>query len=346
MDALRVISFRLVLLVDRLNAQQPRLSRALGLLAIAWGAWTPVFGAAAEYPLRPIRYIVHSAAGGSADTHVRVFTAELGKQFGQQIIVDNRPGAGGLIGIELIARAAPDGYTIGFGNVVSLAINRSLVAKLPYDPDKDLQVVAQTHFLHNLLAVTLSLPVKSVRELIDYAKKNPGKLLYASIGNGSTPHLAGELFKAMTGTQIVHVPYKSGPQATADLIGGQVQLMFDNLPSGGAHVKAGKLRGLGVTGPKRSPVFPELPTIAEAGVPGYEITPWAGVIVPAGVPKAIVARLNAATNQALASPALREKYAAIGVEPVGGTPAQFAELIRKETVKWAAVVKRSGAKID
>jgi tripartite-type tricarboxylate transporter receptor subunit TctC len=302
--------------------------------------------AAAGYPERPIRLIISSAAGGSPDVVTRILAAELTKQMGQQIIIDNRPGGAQTIGTELVVHANPDGYTIGYANVVTLAINKSLLPKQPYDPDKDLALVGQFLSTYNLLCVTNSLPVKSVKELIAYAKQNPGKLLNASGGNGTTGHLGGELFKIMTGTQIVHVPYKGSPQGITDLIAGQVHLMFDNLTSISPHVRSGKVRGVGVSSLKRSPIFPDIPTISEAGVPGYETNAWGGIVVPAATPRPIVTKLNTEINSALKSPLLRERYAQIEAEPVGGTPEQFAAYVKKETVKWAEVVKKSGAKLD
>ena len=302
--------------------------------------------ATAEYPDRPIRLIISSAVGGSPDIVTRILAAELVKQMGQQIVIDNRPGAAQTIGTEMVVRASPDGYTIGYANVVTLAINKSLLPKQPYDPDKDLVIVGQFLSTYNLLAVTNALPVKTVKELIAHAKQNPGKLSNASGGNGTTGHLGGELFKIMTGTQIVHVPYKGSPQGITDLIAGQVQLMFDNLTSISPHVKTGKIRGLGVSSLKRSAIFPEIPTISEAGVPGYETNAWGGIVVPVGTPRAIVTKLNTEINRALQSSTLKERYAAIQAEPVGGTPEQFAEYVKKETVKWAEVVKKSGAKLD
>ncbi|MGH8617426.1 MAG: Bug family tripartite tricarboxylate transporter substrate binding protein, partial [Burkholderiales bacterium] len=294
----------------------------------------------------PIRLIISSAAGGSPDVVTRILAVELTKQMGQTFVIDNRPGAAQTIGTEMVVRANPDGYTIGYANVVTLAINKSLLPKQPYDADRDLVPIGQFLSTFNLLCVTNGLPVRSVKELIDYAKANPGKLLNASGGNGTTGHLGGELFKIMTGTQITHVPYKGSPQGIQDLMAGQVQLMFDNLTSISPHVKSGKLRGLGVSSLKRSPVFPDIPTIAEAGVPGYETNAWGGLVAPVGTPKAIIARLNAEVNQALKSPVLRERYAAIEAEPVGGTPEQFTAFAKRETVKWADVVKKSGAKLD
>jgi len=302
--------------------------------------------ALSAYPERPIRYIVPAAAGSGPDIIARILTAELSRQMGQQFVVDNRPGGSGTIGMDMMVRAVPDGHTIGFGTILTLAINRSVLPKLPYDPDRDLLPIVQYTSQPNLLAVTPSLPVKSVQELIDHARKNPGKLNYASGGNASSPHLSGELFKFMTGIDMVHVPYKGIVLAMADLTQGRVQLMFGTLAAIAPSVKAGKLRGLAVTSPKRTPIFAELPTVAEAGVPGFEVVAWDGAIAPAGVPQAIVARLNAEMNQALALASVREKLAGLGVQVVGGTSEQFAEHIRKETVKWANVVKRAGVKID
>ena len=300
---------------------------------------------AAAYPARAIRFIVPYGAGSGPDITARLFVTELSKQMGQQIVADNRPGAGGSIGTEMIVRAPADGYTIGFGGISTFAINPSVLAKLPYDPDQDLLKVVQTYFNPGLLAVTLSLPVNSVKDLVDYAKNNPGRLSFGSSGNGTSSHLSGELLNLMTGTQMAHVPYKIPEQGISDAIGGRLPVMFNNMGPMLPHVKAGRIRGLGVTSLTRSPAIPELPAIAET-VPGFEVTAWGGVVVPVGVPKPIVAQLNAAINKVLASPALREKYAAIGYELVGGTPAQFDAFVKKEIAKWADVIKRSGVKVD
>jgi tripartite-type tricarboxylate transporter receptor subunit TctC len=301
--------------------------------------------AAADYPDRPIRYVLGSAAGGGPDIAARVVMAQVARQIGQQIVVDNRPGASGSIGTETIARAAPDGYTIGHGNIQTLAIARSLM-KLPYNIDKDLQPVVHMYGTPNLLGVTLSLPVQSVQDLIAYAKKNPDKLLYASTGNGSSIHVGMELFKLMTGTQMVHVPFKAAVTAITDLTAGRVHLMADNINSIGPHVKSGRVRGLAVTSAKRVPAFAELPTMSEAGVTGFDVAAWAGVIVPAGVSRSIVQRLNTEVNKALVTPAVADKLPELGLIVAGGTPEQFAAHIRKEAVRWADVVKRSGAKAD
>lgn len=316
------------------------------MLCVLAGLWFFAPDAVAGYPERPVRYIVPSAPGGSPDITARTLTAELTRQMGQQFVVDNRVGASTIIGTDMIAKATPDGYTIGQGLLPGLAVMRSLLPRIPYDPVKDFQPVVQFYYTPNLLAVTVSLPVKSVRELIDYAKKNPGTLMFASSGSGTTFHLGGELFKLMTGTQMVHVPYKAVQLAMTDMIAGRVQLMFNSVASIEPYVKAGRLRGLAVTSLKRSVAFPELPTVSEAGVPGFEVVSWAGVIAPAKTPRAIVARLNAEVNKALASPAVGGKLTALGYQIVGGTSEQFAELIKKESAKWAEVVKRAGVKMD
>lgn len=316
--------------------------RALLLTALALWAGA----AAAQYPERPIRLIVPQAAGSATDALARLLAIDLGRELGQQIVVDNHPGGALTIGLDLVAKAAPDGYTIGMGPIGAMAITRHMVAKLPYDIERDFQPIALVARGQLLLAVSPSLPVHSVQELIEYAKKNPGKLLNASSSNGSPGHVGGELFKYLTGTVIEHVPYKGGAIAINDLIAGRVQLMFESLNSIATFARSGRVRALAVSGARRSIGFPDLPTIAEAGVPGYEAGTWSGIIAPAGVPRAIVDKLNAAINRAVASPAFRERFALIGDEPAGGTPEEFADLIRKDSAKWADVIRRSGAKID
>ena len=303
-------------------------------------------GAAAQFPDRPLRLIVPQAAGSATDSVARILAPEMSKALGQPVVVENRPGGALTIGIDVVAKSAPDGYTIGMGPIGALAITRHMVAKLPYDIERDLQPVALVAKGHLLLAVSPSLPVKSVRELIDLAKKSPGKLVNASSSNGSPGHVAGELFKHMTGTDIVHVPYKGGAMAINDLIAGHVQVIFESLNSIAPHARSGKVRALAVSGARRSPGFPELPTIAEAGVPGYEASTWAGIIAPAGLPRPIRDRLNAAINKAILSAAFRQRSAAFGDEGGGGTPEQFAELIRRDSAKWAEVVRRSGARLE
>jgi len=300
----------------------------------------------AAYPDKPIRFVIPSAPGGSPDVLMRVLLAEMSKQMGVAFVVENKPGASFVLGTMDIVRAPADGYTLGYGNIVSLAVNRSLLEKVPYDVERDLTLVSNIVRVYNMLAVNNSLPVRTVPELIAYAKGNPGRLVMASAGNGTTGHLGGELFKAMTGTFILHVPYRGSAQAINDLIGGQVQMMFDNVPSIGPHVKSGRVRGIAVSGPRRSPVFPEIPTVAEAGVAGYETIAWGGVMGPANLPKEIVARLQAEIRTALASATLQERYRNLDTEIDGGTPEQFLALVRSETPKWAVVVKRAGAKLD
>jgi len=303
-------------------------------------------GAAAQYPDKPIKLIVPQAAGSATDTVARILGAELAKEVGQQIIIDNRPGGALTLGLDLTAKADPDGYTICMGPIGALAINRHMVAKLPYDIERDLQPIALVTRGHLLLAVSLTLPFQSVQEIIDYAKQNPGKLLNASSSNGSPGHVGGELFKYMSGTDIVHVPYRGGAAAINDLIAGRVHLMFESLNSIAPHAKSGTVRPLAVSGARRSPGFPDLPTVAEAGVPGYAAPTWSGVIAPAGVPRPIIERLNAAINRAIASQIFRDRFASIGDEPAGGSPEDFAEVIRSDSAKWGDVIRRAGARLD
>ena len=303
-------------------------------------------GAAAQYPDKPIKLIVPQAAGSATDTVARILGAELAKEVGQQIIIDNRPGGALTLGIDLTAKSDPDGYTICMGPIGALAINRHMVAKLPYDIERDLQPIALVTRGHLLLAVSPTLPFQSVQEIIDYAKQNPGKLLNASSSNGSPGHVGGELFKYMSGTDIVHVPYRGGAAAINDLIAGRVHLMFESLNSIAPHAKSGTVRPLAVSGARRSPGFPDLPTVAEAGVPGYAAPTWSGVIAPAGVPRPIIERLNAAINRAIASQIFRDRFASIGDEPAGGSPEDFAEVIRSDSAKWGDVIRRAGARLD
>ena len=300
----------------------------------------------AQYPDRPIRLVVPQAAGSATDNVARLLAPELGRQLGTNVVVENRPGGALTIGIDAVAKAAPDGYTIGQGPVGALAITRHMVARLPYDIERDLTPVAIVTTGYMLLAVSPKAPFNTVPELIDYAKRNPGKLSNASSSNGSPGHVSGELFKYMTGTDIVHIPYKGGAPAIADLISGQVQLMFESTNSIAPHVRNGRVRALAVTGTKRSISLPEVPTLIEAGVAGYEVNAWSGVIAPAGLPRPILERLNKAINAAILVPETKERFEQLGSEGGGGTPEQFAELIRRDSAKWAEVVKRSGAKID
>ena len=307
---------------------------------------TVITAAAGDYPDHPLQFIVPQAAGSATDTVARILGAELSKDLGQQVIVDDRPGGALTIGLDLVAKSPPDGYTIGMGPIGALAITRHMVAKLPYNIERDFQPIALIARGHLLLAVSPKLPINSVKDLIEYAKKNPGKLTNASSSNGSPGHVGGELFKYMTETEIVHVPYRGGAAAITDLIAGHVDLMFESLQTIAPFARDGKVRALGVSGAQRSPAFPDLPTIAEAGVPGYLAPTWTGVIAPSGVPRPIVDRLNAAINKALTSKSFKEKFAKIGDEPAGGTPEEFAATIKTDSAKWGEVVRRSGAKLD
>ena len=299
---------------------------------------------AEHYPSRPIRFLVPSAPGGTPDIISRVIGGELAKQMGQQVVVDNRAGANGGIGMQLLARSSPDGYTIGYGPVSAVVLN-PVFTKVQYDPVKDIQPVVQLVYGMHILTVSPSMPIKSVQELIDYAKANPDKLSYGSPGSGSTQHLGMELLRMMTGVHMVHVPYKAIALATNDVIGGRLNLTFDNLASMLPHVRAGRVRGLGVTSAKRTPAAPELPSISET-VPGFEVTTWSGIVVPSGVPRPIVQRLNVEVNKALVSQAAKERLGGSGYELPGGSVEHIEQLVRKEMAKWADVVKRTGAKPD
>jgi tripartite-type tricarboxylate transporter receptor subunit TctC len=314
---------------------------AAALLALGAG------GALAQnYPTKPIRLVVPFPPGGTTDILAREAGARLSISLGQPVVIDNRPGAGGNIGADLVAKSAPDGYTLLMGTVGTHAINPSLYSKMPYDHVKDFTPVILVAGVPNVLEVTPSLPVNSVADLIKLAKDKPGQLNFASSGSGTSIHLSGELFKAMAGVDMTHVPYKGSAPALTDLIGGQVQLMFDNLPSSLAQIRAGKLRAVAVTSAQRAPALPNVPTIAESGLPGFEASSWFGILAPAGTPPAIVARINADVNQWLATADAKDKLLAQGAVAAGGTPGDFAAHIRAETEKWAKVVKISGAKVD
>lgn len=302
--------------------------------------------ALAAYPDKPIRLIVPSAPGGAPDALMRALGQQLSQQMGVPIVIDNKPGGSYVIGTMDLVKSAPDGYTLAYGNVVSLATNKSLLAAVPYDVDKDLTLISNTLRLSNLMIVNNDVPVKSVQELIAYAKKNPAKLAFGSDGNGTTAHLGVEMFKAMTGTHMLHVPYRAATSAVTDLIGGGIQLMMINTPVSGPLAQAGKVRALAISSPQRSPTYPDIPTIAESGLPGFEVTAWGGIIGPANLPKDIVQRLNTEIRTALANPGLRERFRFLGADTAPSTPEEFRELSRVETAKWAKIVKFSGARID
>jgi tripartite-type tricarboxylate transporter receptor subunit TctC len=297
------------------------------------------------YPIRPIRLILPSAPGGTPDIQARIVANELSKQLGQQVVVDNRGGASGIIGYELIAKAAPDGYTLGYASFTFIT-NALTYSKLPYDSAKDFVPIIRQVSGTNILTVNPSLPVRSARELVDLARAQPRKLSYGGPGGGASQQLSLELLKSITGTQITQIYYKAIQQAIADTIAGQIQVVCDNAPSILPHVLGGRLRPIGVTGLKRIPAAPDIPTIAEQGFPGYEMAPSSGYVFPARTSRELVMHMNAEMNKALKSPLLAEKLAPAGVTIVGNTPEEFAEHIRRETEKWGAVIRAAGIKAD
>ena len=299
---------------------------------------------AQSYPARPVRLVVGFAPGGSTDVTARIIAERLSTALGQQMIVDNRSGAGGNIGADIVAKSSPDGYTVLMATTGVMAFNHYLYAKLPYSAERDLAPVTQIGSLPLILIVPAALPAKSVKDLVAAAKSQPGKYSFGSSGVGGATHVTAELFKALAGIDIVHVPYKGSGQMMADLLAGQVQIAFDQIASSIAHVKSGKLRALGISTAKRSELMPELPTIAEAGVPGYEATSWNGFAVRSGTPRAIVERLQTETRKAMSVPDVREKMFMLGIEPVGNTPQEFAVHIRAESDKWIPLFRKIGIK--
>ena len=301
---------------------------------------------AQNYPAKPIRVVVPFPPGGPADILSRTIGQSLAETWSQQVVIDNRAGAGGNIGSEIVAKAPPDGYTLLMGFVGTHAINSSLYRDMPFDPVKDFEPVGLVAMVTIILVVHPSIPVKSVRELIALAKARPGELTFGSPGNGTPQHLAGELFNTMAGVKMGHIPYKGAVPALTDLLGGRLSMIFSSMPPALPHVQSGKLRALGVTSAARSPAAPDVPTIAQSGLPGYEVINWYGVLVPAKTATDIVGKLNAEIVRIMNLPAVKERLAAQGAETYTSTPAQFADYIRQETAKWAKVVKFSGAHID
>jgi tripartite-type tricarboxylate transporter receptor subunit TctC len=314
------------------------------MLAMALAA--PLASAESSYPRKPVRIVVPYPAGGTTDRVARAAAQKMSEAWGQSVIVDNRPGAGGSIGAELVAKAPPDGCTLLMGTVGTHAINPSLHAKMPYDHVRDFAPVILVADVPNVLVVHPSVPVSSVQELIAYAKANPDKLHFASSGSGTSIRLSGELFKVLTGVQIAHVPHGGSASATTHLRDGRVQLMFDDLSSALPSVTAGKLRALAVTSKTRAPALPDTPTVAESGIPDFEASSWFGLLAPVGTPRGVVTRINSDVARWLASPDAREKLAAHGASAVGGSPEDFERHIQVETAKWARVVRTSGAKSD
>lgn len=314
------------------------------ILAASLCAFAPI-AAAQAYPAKAIRIVVPLAAGGPGDLLARGIGQKLSDTMGQPVVIDNRPGANTNVGSEAVAKAAPDGYTL-LATASTLTINPSLYSNLTYDPIRDFAPITPIATTPLVLVVHPSLSVRSVKELIALAKAKPTQILYGSPGNGSTPHLAAELFNTMAGVKLMHVPYKGVTGAFSDLLGGQISLMFPGAPIALPQVKAGKLRAVGTTGAKRTPAAPELPTIAEAGLPGYEVSVWYGVLAPAGTPLAVINRLNTEIVRIVQLPDITERWAALGAEPSHSAPEQFAAFLKRDLGKWAKVVRDSGAKID
>ena len=319
-----------------------RALQALSITVLAIGAAS----ASATYPAKPIRLVVPFPAGGGADFMARTLAQKLSGQLGQPVVLDHRGGAGGTIAAEAVAGAAPDGYTLLFGTMGTQAINPHLYARLRYDPLKDFAPVSLTHSTPRVLVVNLSIPARSVQTLIALARAQPGTLTFGSAGNGSSSHLAGELFKSMAGVDMTHVPYKGSGPAAADLLGGRISMVFDSIAVYGDHIRTGKVRALGVTSPQRTAALPDVPAIAEAGLAGFDVSNWLGVLAPAKTPREIIARLNSEIRTAMADPEIRKQLAAVGIEALHSTPEAFGETIRTELAKWRKVVKASGATVD
>lgn len=307
---------------------------------------TPGVALAQAYPNRPIRLVVAFPPGGATDVFARIVQGRFSEALGQNIVIENRAGAGGMIGADLVAKAPPDGYTLLIGNIAALAMNVGVYSKMPYDPVKDLAPVLRTVDVSYALVVHPSVPAKTVQEFIAYAKANPGKLSYGSAGSGSAPHLATELLKQRAGIDIVHVPYKGGGPMVTDLLGGQIQVGIGDQANLMPQVKAGKLRVLAVGSPRRSPNYPDVPTIAESGLPGFEAGAWQGLAAPAGTPPDVVKRLNETLVKVMQMPDVRERLLGAGLEPVGGSPEDFAQFIKSEIAKWSKVAKDVGARAD
>lgn len=316
------------------------------LLLVAALAALPMAAFAQGYPSKPIRFVVPYPPGGPLDTIARLLGQKVSEGVKQPVIVENKPGAGGNIGADFVAKSLADGHTILMGAVATHAINPTLYAKIPYNPVRDFAPITQVASTPNVLVVNPSVPVSSVAELIAHAKANPGKLDFGSGSTGSAGHLAGELFNSLAGVQMTHIPYKGAAPAMQDLIGGQIHLMFDNLASSLTQVRAGRVKALAVTTAKRSSLAPELPTVAESGLAGFDISTWFGIFAPAGTPREAIVRLHTEFTRALAAPDVREKMLNMGAEPVGNTPAEFAAFIRAEAEKYARVIKASGARVD
>lgn len=319
---------------------------AAALAATALLASPTIYAQKPSYPAQPVTLVVPFPAGGPTDAMARVLAQKLGDRLGQQVVIDNRGGAGGGIAAEMVARAPADGYTLFFGTTGTMAINPSLYAKLRYDPVKDFAPISLMATTMNVLVVNPQLPVKSLGELVALAKAKPGELSYGSAGNGSSNHLSGELFRTSAGIQINHIPYKGSAPALVDLLGGRLSMMFDTIAQQTQNIATGKVNALAVTGPARSPLLPAVPTAQEAGLKGFDVTIWYGVLAPRGTPAAVVDRLQREITTVMATDEMRKRMQADGAEARTTTPAEFAALIQSDTAKWAPVVKNSGASLD
>lgn len=317
-------------------------TRYLGTLVFASALAGGVSSASAAFPDKPITFVVPSAAGGSPDVLSRLITTQIAKDTGATLVIENRPGAAGNIGVTSIKRAAADGYTIGYGNINTLAVNRSLFKQLPYDVDKDLVPVGQMFNIYNVLIVPADSPIKSVQELITRAKAEPGRLSYGASGVGTTGHMGGELFKSMANVDIMFIPYNGGPAAMQDLMGGRLDFTFANTSEAVPLIQSGKVRALGVSSLKRLDLLPEVPTLDESGLKGYETIAWGGVVAPAGTPADIIKKLNADLNKALEDPQVKKSLAGLGADPVGGSPENFKRLMDAETAKWGTLIESAG----
>ena len=321
-----------------------KISSQLVLSALLLAASSSAFPQA--YPTKPIRIVVPLSAGGTTDVVMRLISPKLSESLGQQVVIDNRPGAGGNIGANVVAKAAPDGYTLLMGTSSSHGTNVTLYSKMPYDAVNDFTPITLVGYVPFIMMVHPSLGVTSVKELIALAKSKPGQINYASSGNGTSSHLGMEMLKTMAGIDLIHIPYKGTAPANQDLLAGHVSIQFDGVPAALPFIRSGKVRGLAVTSPKRISAAPELPTIAESGVPGFEYTAWVGIMAPAGIPREIVARLNTEITRILNLPEIKDRLLALGFEAAPSTPEQFATHIKTEIAKWEKVVKASGARLD
>ena len=313
---------------------------AVALVSLSWAA------AAQDYPGKPIRFVVPQAAGGSTDILSRLVGQKIGDALGQQLVIDNRAGANGIIGTEIVSKAPADGYTLLAGGTGTMAINQSLYPKLPYDPVRQFAPVALIAYSTSVLVVHPSVPARTLADLIDLARSKPGELRYASAGAGSSPHLSAEMFKYMTGTDLLHIPYKGSTPAVIATVSGETSLMFTGIASAIGLLKEGRLRALSVNGPRRSPSLPDIPTAMESGLPGFEVDFWIGIFVPAGTPAPIIARLNAETNRAVAAPELKAKFVAIGADAAPGTPEQLGTILRGDLERWGKAIRTTRVKVE